>query len=43
MPSQQKVAMHMHTSMRFDQMVVAKSTKQLSFYPVNAITPFYNT
>ena len=44
MPFQQTVAMHMNMNTRVHQTMIVKiSNKQLSFYTVNAITPFYNT
>ena len=44
MPFQQAVAMHMNMNTHVHQtMIVKVSYKQLSFYTVNEITPFYNT
>ena len=44
MPLQQIVAMHMNMNTRVHQTMIVKiSYKQLSFYTVNAMTPFYNT
>ena len=40
---QQTMEMCMRKTTRVHQTMVAKSTKQLSFYPINAITPLYNT